>query len=111
MVDNDGIKVDPQKIDTVTRWARPNDVSQLHSFLGFSNYFRRVIQGCSTLVSPLTHLIRKDVKFIWTNQCQEYFEGVKYALTQSSVLILSIFGERIELICDVSLLGIRIIFL
>ena len=41
VVGKDGIKVDPRKIDTVTRWARPNNVSQLRSFLGLSNYFLR----------------------------------------------------------------------
>ena len=66
---NDGIKVDPQKIDTVIRWARPNDVSQLHSFLGLNNYIHRFIQGYSTLVASLTHLTRKDVKYIWIDQC------------------------------------------
>ena len=47
VVGKDGIKVDHRKIDTLTRWARPNDVSQLRSFLGLSNYFHRFIQGYS----------------------------------------------------------------
>jgi hypothetical protein len=106
VVGKDGIKVDPQKIETVTTWARPNDVSQLRSFLGLNNYFRRFIQGYSTLVAPLTHLTRKDVKYIWTEQCQESFEGVKYALTHAPVLSVPIFGERFEVICDAFLLGI-----
>ena len=111
VVGKDGIKVDPRKIETVTTWARPNDVSQLRSFLGLSNYFRRFIQGYSTLVAPLTHLTRKDVKYIWTEQCQESFEGVKYALTHAPVLSLPIFGERFEVICDASLLGIGVVLL
>ena len=111
VVGKDGIKVDPRKIETVTTWARPNDVSQLRSFLGLSNYFRRFIQGYSTLVAPLTHLTRKDVKYIWTKQCQESFDGVKYALTHAHVLSLPIFGERFEVICDASLLGIRAVLL
>ena len=110
-VGKDGIKVDPRKIETVTTWARPNDVSQLRSFLGLSNYFRRFFQGYSTLVAPLTHLTRKDVKYIWTEQCQESFEGVKYALTHVHVLSLLIFGERFEVICDASLLGIGVVLL
>ncbi len=111
VVGKDGIKVDPRKIETVATWARPNDVSQLRSFLGLSNYFRRFIQGYSTLVAPLTHLTRKDVKYIWTEQCQESFEGVKYALTHAPVLSLPIFGERFEVICDASLLGIGAVLL
>ena len=102
---------------TVTRWARPNNVNQLHSFLSFNNYFYRFIQGYSTLVARLIHLTRKNVKYIinvkyiWTDQCQESFEGVKYALNHMPILNLPIFGKRFEVICDVSLLGIGTIFL
>ena len=106
MVGKDRIKVDPRKIDTVTRWPRPTNVSQLRSFLGLSNYFRQFIQGYSSLVVHLIHLTRKNVKYIWTDQCQESFEGVKYALTDARVLNLPIFDERFEIICDASLLGI-----
>jgi hypothetical protein len=106
VVGKDGIKVDHRKIETVTTWVRPNDVSQLRSFLGLSNYFRQFIQGYSTLVAPLTHLTSKDVSYIWIEQCQKSFEGVKYALTHAHVLSLPIFGERFEVICDASLLGI-----
>ena len=56
VVGKNGIKVDPQKIDTVSTWARPNDVSQLRSLLGLSNCFCRFIYGYSALVAPLTHL-------------------------------------------------------
>ena len=111
VVGKDGIKVDPQKIETVTTWARPNDVSQLRSFLGLSNYFRRFIQGYSILVIPLTHLTKKDVMYIWTEQCQKSFEGVEYALTHAPILNLPIFGERVEVICDASLLGVGIVLL
>ena len=48
------------------------------------------------------------MKCIWTSQCQESFERVKYALTQLPVLNLPIFGERFEVICDASLLGIEV---
>ena len=83
----------------------------MRSFLGLSNYFCRFIQGYSTLVAPLTHLTRKDVKYIWTKQCQKSFEGVKFALTHAHVLSVPIFGERFEIICDASLLGIGTILL
>jgi hypothetical protein len=68
MMDKDKIEVDPRKIKTVVKLARSKD-----KFLGLYNYFRKFVQGCSTLVAPLVHLTRKDVKFTWTNQCEEYF--------------------------------------
>ena len=54
VVGKDGIKVEHRKIDTVTRWARPNDVSQLRLFFGLNNDFHQFIQGYSTLLASLT---------------------------------------------------------
>ena len=48
VVGKDGINVDPQKIEIVTTWARPNDVNQLSSILDLSCYFRQFIQSYST---------------------------------------------------------------
>ena len=90
----------------------PKDVSQLHSFLGLSNYFGRFTQGYLTFsVAIFTHLKRKDVKYIWTEQCQEPFKWVRYALTHAHVVSLPIFGEIFEVICDVFLLGIGAVLL
>jgi hypothetical protein len=56
VVGKDGIKVDLREIETVAKWIRPKDVNQLHSFLDLYNYFRRFIQGYSSLGAPLTYL-------------------------------------------------------
>ena len=85
VIGKDAIKVDPRKIETFAKWARSKDVNQLRSFLDLCNYFCKFIQGYSTLVIPLIHLTRKDVKFTWTSQCEESFEGVKYALTHAPI--------------------------
>jgi hypothetical protein len=42
-------------------------------------------------------MTRKDVKFIWIDQCEEFFESIKFALTHAHVLIPPIFGERFEI--------------
>jgi hypothetical protein len=111
VVGKDEIKVDPAKIETVMKWNTPRDVGQLCSFLGLYNYFRRFIQGYSTLVAPLTNLTRHDSKYNWTVECQEAFYKVKYALTHAPVLALPTFGEPFEVIFDASIVGIGAILL
>ena len=49
------------------------------------------------------------MKYLWIDQCQESFEGVKYALAHAPVLNLQIFGERFKVIYDVSLLAIGLV--
>ena len=40
------------------------------------------------IAAPLTKLLQKGVKFIWTNECQESFEKLKKRLTIALVLTL-----------------------
>ena len=101
-----GNKVDPAKIKTIMRWNTPQDVGQLHSFLGLCDYSRCFILGYSTLVAILTNLIWHDFKYNWTVERQEAFDKVKYALTHAHVLALPTFGEFFEVICDVFIVGI-----
>ena len=61
VVGRDGIKVDPaKKIAVIQEWPVPTSTTELRQFLGLANYFRKFIQGYSSLVAPLTTLISND---------------------------------------------------
>jgi hypothetical protein len=49
VVGEDGIKPDPMKVAVVNNWPAPKTVKEVRSFLGFTNYFRRFIQGFAQL--------------------------------------------------------------
>ncbi len=59
----EGIKVDPSKVEAILNWKPPRNVIEVHSFLGLAGYYRHFVKGLSRLASPLTKLLRKDVKF------------------------------------------------
>jgi hypothetical protein len=61
-----GIAVDPGKVKDVLKWEPPTTVSEIRSFLGLAGYYRRFIEGFSKIVKPLTSLLEKDKKFIWS---------------------------------------------
>ncbi len=65
-----GIKVDLSKIEVVLNWRPPKNITEIHSFLGLAGYYRRFVKGFSMLASPLTKLLRKDVKFQWMDKYQ-----------------------------------------
>jgi hypothetical protein len=54
VVSSKGIFVDPQKVEAVLRWKRPTTVTKIHSFLGLVGYYRRFIEGFSTIATLLT---------------------------------------------------------
>jgi hypothetical protein len=64
-----GIAVDPGKVRDVFNWEPPTKVSEIRSFLGLTGYYRRFIESFSKIVKPLTSLLKKDKKFIWSEAC------------------------------------------
>jgi hypothetical protein len=88
VVSADGIAVDPEKVRAVKEWQRPKDITQIRSFLGLAGYYRRFIKNFSILASPMTRLTKKDVPFVWTDECEYAFETLKERLTTAPVLTI-----------------------
>ena len=59
VISTEGIFVDPKKVEVVLKWERPTNVIEIGSFLGLAGYYRRFMEGFSTVAPPLTRLTRK----------------------------------------------------
>ena len=46
------------------------------------------IEGFSKLAKPMTALLEKNAKFVWSEECQANFEELKKRLTTAPVLVL-----------------------
>jgi hypothetical protein len=88
VVSNGGIAVDPSKVQDVLNWKAPTNVSEIHSFLGLAGYYRRFIERFSKLAKPMTALLEKNAKFVWSDKCEANFEELKRRLTTAPVLTL-----------------------
>ena len=64
IVDERGLRPDPDKVAVVKDWPVPTCLKELRSFLGLCNYFRKFIRGYAHLVFPITELLKtkKPVK-------------------------------------------------
>ena len=56
----DGIECDPNKVEAIKNWPRPITVSDVRSYLGFTNYYRRFIHKYTEIAQPLNKLISGD---------------------------------------------------
>jgi len=83
VISEKGISVDPKKIEAVLKWERPTNVTEICSFLGLAEYYRRFI-----VASPMTRLTRKEVKFEWSKDCEASFQKLKSRLTSAPALAL-----------------------
>jgi len=106
VVSNGGNVVDPSKVKDVLNWKPPIDVSEIHSFLGLAGYYRRFIKGFSKLTKPMTALLQKNAKFVWSDKCQASFEEFKKRLTTAPMLVLLDLSKSFSIYCDTSHLGL-----
>ena len=98
--------MDPSKIETVKNWVRPTNVSEIRSFVGLASYYRRFVKGFSSIASQLMNLTKKNVSFVWSDECEESFQKLKTLLTTEPILTLPVEGKNFIVYCDASYSGL-----
>ena len=86
ILNQEGIRPDPEKTEVIANWPQPRNVKELQAFLGFANWFRQYMHAYSQNVPELTKLTRKNQEFIWTAKCNRAFNWVMSALAAAPVL-------------------------
>jgi len=61
IISQDSVKMDPVEVAGVTEWPILSNRKEVQSFLGFTNFYCRFIQGFSHLARPLFDLTWKDM--------------------------------------------------
>jgi hypothetical protein len=63
IISNEGLMMDPKKIQAVTEWSTLKIVRDVQCFLGFANFYRIFIKNYSQVAAPLT---RPTYKTSWS---------------------------------------------
>jgi hypothetical protein len=74
IISEEGIIVDPEKVEAIREWSAPRNVAEVRSFVGLTGYYRGFITGFSKIAHPITSLQRKEEKFQWTEECEKSFQ-------------------------------------
>nr|GEU86231.1 reverse transcriptase domain-containing protein [Tanacetum cinerariifolium] len=94
------IEVDKDKVDVITKLPHPTTVKGICSFLGHTGFYRRFIQDFSKIALPMTHLLKKDTPFFFSNECIKAFKTLKRKLTKAPILVALDWDLPFELMCD-----------
>jgi hypothetical protein len=105
-ISQEGISVDPEKVQEVMDWKPPTTVRQIRSFLGLAGYYRRFIPDFSRIAKPMTKLLKKGVKYDWSQKCEDAFHALKQHLTTAPVLAQPDNTKPFEVYCDASGTGL-----
>ncbi|KAL0198153.1 hypothetical protein M9458_006693, partial [Cirrhinus mrigala] len=83
----EGVHMDQRKVDAILKWPQPCTVKELQRFLGFSNFYRRFIQGYSSITAPLTSLLQGKPKHLtWNPAAHEAFQHLKHLFSTAPLL-------------------------
>ena len=80
IVSKNSIKTDPKKMEAIKKWPVPKTVTEVQSFLGFTNYYRKFIRKYAQIARPINWLVsgenanKKKALVNWTEGCQIAFE-------------------------------------
>ena len=108
IVSSKGIETDPSKVKAVKNWNVPKTVTDVRSFLGFTNYYRRFIRGYAKVATPLNTLVsgnnanHKKASIEWTDECQVAFDKLKELCTSTPILAYANYKKPFQLQTDAS---------
>ena len=86
----EGIRPDPERIVSLTRFPVPRDVTGVRSFLGLANQLSGFVPDFAHMTVRLVELTAKKNTFLWLEDHQREFEKVKQLLTSVSAMLLGI---------------------
>ena len=97
-----GVHADPQKTQAMRDFPRPTSVKTLKGFLGLCGYYRRFVKGFAQIATPMHKLLRKDTKWVWTDDCEAAFLKMKEALCTAPILRFADMNKMFYLVTDAS---------
>lgn len=105
LVDELGLRPDPEKVSCVLSVNLPSTVTELRRFVGMASWYRRFISDFAILAAPLHDLIKgggKGRKLVWNEKANESFEKLKIALVSAPLLQNPDFSKQFMIFCDAS---------
>ncbi|CAH8600933.1 unnamed protein product [Schistosoma curassoni] len=99
----EGIKPIKKEVDTFKQYPVPSSLTQLRSFLGLINFYRRFIPGCAQLMQPLTDSLKgKPKEFKLFSDAVEAIKQLKDKLAQATTIIYPKSLSPLPLMVDAS---------
>jgi hypothetical protein len=97
-----GTRPGAAKVQAVKDFPTPTKLKDVNSFLGLANFFKKYMDHFSYIALPMYKLLKKDVKFDWSDACQKAFDKIKLKLTTAPLLVYPDFKKEFTLQTDAS---------
>eukprot|EP00798_Chlamydomonas_sp_ICE-L_P029763 gene29763-biopygen4386 len=130
VLSGDGIRVNATEVKAVNDWPTPKTAKEVQQFLGLPNFFRKFIQGYSSVAAPLIAIANRNdtrpgkckpagkplgnrqqglqglgFQAIWSPKCQQAFDEIKRSLTNAPLLAHPDPSKDYRAVADASVVG------
>ena len=107
VINEKGRTPDPNRADAIKYMSVPTNVAALQSFLRPANHYNSYMTNMHIQRAPLNHLLKKDVKWNWTERKKKTFEKLKTALTSNLALTHYNANKQIYVASDTGNFGLE----
>ncbi len=83
----EGSRPDPKNVESISSMKAPTSVKEVRRFLGMCVFYRKHVPLFAKIATPLSNLTKAQVKFSWTEACQQAFERLKRSLINPPILV------------------------
>jgi len=88
IINTSGVSMRNRKVKSIQNWAHPRLVKEVQLFIGFANFYRRLIKDFSHVWKPITKALKESPKdFHWGREQEEAFEELKRGFTTAPILL------------------------
>eukprot|EP00795_Rhopilema_esculentum_P002969 gene2969-1223_t len=81
-----GLKIDPAKVEAITKMRKPKDVAGVQRFIGMVKYLAKFLPRLSEVCEPLRSLTHKDAPWVWGKDHDKSFADIQKAICEAPVL-------------------------
>lgn len=106
IIEHNTVRPVKDNLISIQNFPTPKTQKNIRQFLGKINFYHEYIPKSSILLDPLHKLLRKNEKFIWSEECEKSFTDIKKLLCSQPVLEIFDQNLPIKIYTDASLEGI-----
>ena len=99
-ISGSGIAPQESKVSAIKQIPTPTTKTEVRSFLGMCNYYRRCIPGYAQMSRPIQDLTSPKVNFKWNQECEQSFNQLKHEITSDRVMAFPKVGKPYKLYTD-----------
>ena len=88
-ISENGVKPNALIVEAVNNVPIPKDKKGIKQFTALAGYYRRFIRNFAKITVSMTRQLKKEEKFIWTEETQKAFEYLKQQIIEEYLTLIT----------------------